>query len=50
MVYLYVPTEVQTLQVDVLARIPELTQALYMRILSHPIASRDPPSSDPPKH
>ena len=39
---LYVPTEVNTLQLDGLARIPVLTQALHIRILSHRIASLDP--------
>ena len=42
---LYLPTEVDTLQVDGLARIrvPGLTQALYMRIFNHWIASRNSP-------
>jgi len=38
-----VPTEVNTLQVDGLARIPGWRTPCTSRILSHPIASRDPP-------
>ena len=40
---LYVPTEVYTLQVDRLDRLPGFTQAPYRRILHHRIASWDPP-------
>jgi len=36
-------SEVNTPQVDGLARIPGLTQAPHMRILSHRISTRDPP-------
>jgi len=47
---LYVPTLVNTLQVDGLARIPGLTQALYK---SHPLPPNSgprSPASDPPRH
>ena len=36
-------TEVNTLQVDRMVRIPGFTQTLYRRILSHQKASPDPP-------
>jgi len=46
---LYVPTEVNTLQVDGLARIPGLTQALYKSHPQPPNSVPRPPTSDPPK-
>ena len=46
---LYVPTEVNTLQVDGLARISGLTQALHKLHLQPPIASHDV-TSHPLKH
>jgi len=45
---LYEPTEVNTPEVDGLARIPELTQTPHLRIFNHRIASQDPPRLIPP--
>jgi len=47
---LYMPTQVNTLQVDVLARISRLTQALYKSHPQPPNSVPTSPISDPPKH
>ena len=47
---LYVPTQVNTLKVDGLARIPELTRALYKSHPEPPNSGPRSPASDPPSH